>query len=77
MEIKTRLSQANPQQTISKKTELQKSTAGSKTHSHNKSNIYAITDKYLFGASNKKVREINNFHTMTSVLHEIFFATEN
>ena len=24
----------------------------------------------------KKVREINNFHTMTSVVHEIFFATK-
>ena len=24
----------------------------------------------------KNVREINNFHTMTSVVHEIFFATK-
>ena len=29
------------------------------------------------GASYKKVREeMNNFHTMTSILHEIFFVTE-
>ena len=35
----------------------------------------ALTDNYLPEDSNGKVREINNFHTMAYVIHEIFFAT--
>ena len=33
-------------------------------------------DNYFSGSSNKKVREINNFHPMASAVHGIFFVSE-
>ena len=59
------------------KTQLQKRTTVSKTHFHNKTGLNALTNNCLserFRGSNKKVREMHNFHTMTSVVREISFA---
>lgn len=73
-----RVSQSSLQQIKSKKTRLQKSITRNKTHSsHNKSNINALTNKCLSLGFNKKARrEINNFYTITFVVHKIFFATK-
>ena len=61
------------------KTQLQKRTTVSKTHFHNKPSINALANNCVserFGDSIEKVREIHNFHTMTSVFCEISFATQ-
>lgn len=54
METNTRVSHANPEQTKSKKRQLQKLATGSKIYSHNMSNKHVLTNKYLSESSNKK-----------------------
>ena len=61
------------------KTQLQKGTTVSKTHFRNKTSINALTNNCLserFKGSNKKVREMHIFNTLTSVVHEISFIPE-